>query len=209
MLEFAIVGPLFMIFLLMIFEVAYDQFEREVLESTLDYTAHEEAVGSYQGVTSGSAFVSSDFCSNDLGLLNCNNVYIRVQEYVPSLTCNDLYGETTGSLPLTQSGGHWSLQLNNFVGANGTGAAPANNPAAATPSSDTCISPNSRTGFCNAEPSELIVMTAIYLVPSFVTALLPPAYTYTFNGHYVRAPFASEAFETEPYTASNTAGTQC
>ncbi len=204
LMEFAIVGPLFMILLLLIFEVAYDQFEREVLESTLDYTAHEDAVGSYQGVLSGSAFVSSDFCSNDYGLLNCNNVYVRVQEFVPSQSCYDLYQETTGTLPVAQSGGKWSLQLANFVSASGTGTG-----GVATAAGDSCITTNSATGFCNAEPSELVIMTAIYVVPSFVTALMPAAYTYTYNGHYVRAPFASEAFYTEPYTASSTAGTQC
>lgn len=206
LLEFALVGPLFLTFLLLIFEVAYDQFLQEVLEATLDYTSHEAAVGNYQGATSGATFVTNDFCSNDLGLLNCGSVYVRVQEYLPSAACNDLYGETTGMLPVSSGGSHWLLQLNNFISPGGAGSGNAG----ATPAGDACISTNSKTGFCNSGPGELIIMSAIYVAPSFVTALLPGAYTVTYNGRFVRAPFASVAFQTEPYTAATpSVGPQC
>ncbi len=214
-LELALVGPFFLFFLLFIFEVAYDQLEQEVLESTLEYSAHILAIGGTstevtQNVDSGATFVTSDFCPNDLGLLVCNNVYVRVQRYMPSATtgCYDIYGAVTGTLPASYSGGRWSVKLGNFV-----------SPGNASPGGDSygppegCMSytSGSASAFCNAGPDETIIMTAIYVMPSFVTALLPNPYSYLYNGSFVRAPMAIQAFQTEGFTTATPDGTavQC
>jgi hypothetical protein len=200
-MELAIIGPIFLSFMFLIFEVAYDMFLQEVLETTLAATAHQVQIGNAQNTSTGPTFVTTDFCANDLGLLNCNNVYIRIERYLPSVAplCTDIYGAVSGVLPASFSGGKWSLQLGNYVGASGAGTGAAVGP------STTCISTTSAAGFCNAGADESIIMSAIYIAPSFMTALLPAPYSYTYNGKYVRAPFATEAFQSEIYSPNATA----
>jgi hypothetical protein len=189
-MEFAIVAPVFLGFLFFIFEIAYDTFLQEVLETTLEQTAHEVQIGDDQNIANGATFVTNDFCVNDLGLLNCNSVYLQIDRFNPSVTCPDLLNATTGTLPATLSAGTWNLELNNYFGTAGAGTG-------GTQALPSCDSTSPAAGFCNVGPDETIIMSAVYIAPSFLTAILPKNFRYTYGGNIVRAPFATTAFQSE------------
>ncbi len=182
MLEFAIVGPVFLVMLFIVFEVSYDLFLQAVLDNSLQITAREMQVGTSQAATEGN-FVSTYFCSNSYGLLDCNNLFIQVQEFAPSTTCPDLYDATSGDLPVV--GG--VLQLGSYYSALGAGLGSTIGPTA-------CLK---NTGFCSPGPNETIVATAIYVAPSFLQGLLSNNIKY--NGGYVRAALSTAAFQTEAF----------
>jgi hypothetical protein len=194
MVEFAIVGPVFFFLLFMVFEISYDLFLQAVLNSSLAVTGRQMQINTTQNATptGTSSFTAAYFCPNSFGFLNCNNLYIRDEIINTSTTstCTDLYYATTGVLPV--SGG--VLQLGSFTSQNGFGAG-------GTVSVTNCDA-SSTTGYCNPGPSEMVLLTAIYVAPSFLNGLMPGTQVYKYNGNYVRAQLASTAFETEAYTAS-------
>jgi hypothetical protein len=197
MVEMALVGPVVLLFLLVIFEVAYDQFLQGALQSTVELTAHEMQVGGTLNTASAAAFLTNDFCPNTTGgLLNCNNVYIRVEQFNTS-SCTDFYDATSALLPVE---GH-ALQLGDYAGLNaaaGDPVGPAN-----------CDASTPGTGFCNPGPSEEIILTAIYLAPTFLMGLLP-GNAVTYQGGAVRALMTTSGFETESFTPATTPiGPQC
>jgi hypothetical protein len=199
LVESAIVLPVFLLFLFVLFEVAYDQFLQGVLESTMQLTAYQVQVGNTQNTTDGPTFISKYVCPNAIGgILGCNSVYIRLQQF-NTTSCTDFYTETSGALPV--SGG--KLQLGDYVGkqsiatGNNANIGPANCLAGAS----------TGVGFCNPGPNQYIIMTAIYLAPSFLYGLIP-GQGYSYNGSYVHAALATAAFYTENFTAP-TSGPQC
>lgn len=193
------IAPIFLILLFVVFEVSYDEFMQEALDSTLQSAARQVQVGNTQ-TASNSTFVNSYFCPYGNGLLNCNNLFVQIQQIsFSSNTCpntsaipSDFYDATANSrLPV--SGGQ--LQLSAYFsggGTAGTGSQAGLSPCAST-------SPNS--GYCNAGPQEFILMSAVYVAPSFLGALLPNHITY--NGKYVRPLYSSTAFETEPFSSTS------
>jgi hypothetical protein len=102
----------------------------------------------------------------------------------------DLWDATDGNMPA--SGGALALGL--YGGLGGTGGP------------TTCQNSSSSTGFCIAGSSVnspvLIVLSAVYVSPSFVGKLMPG--TYTYNGAAVDAVFSSAAFITEGFTQTGT-----
>jgi len=209
--EMAIVLPVFLTFLFVLFEVAYDQFVQGELESALALTAYQVQVGTTEATTSGSNFISTEFCPNALAhALNCNSLYVRMQIYDPSATygtsnasCTDFYDATNGTLPI--SGG--AVQLGYYSGEQ---TPPAGNDSLVGPTQ--CQQSSSETqgvGFCNPEPGQFVIMSAVYVTPSFLGALIP-GQSYKYNGRFVHAAFASTAFDTEGFTASTPpTGTSC
>ena len=184
MLEFAIAGPVFLLMLLLTFEISYDLFLQGVLDNALQLTARGMQVGSSQTATATN-FVSTYFCPNTYGLLNCNDLFIQVQEFNPSNTgCTDLYDATSGDLPVNGQ----VLQLGNYV--NGAGAVGSG--AGVGPTS--CLK---NVGFCSPGPNEMIVATAIYVAPSFLQGLVTD--TISYGGRNVRAEFSTAAFQTEAF----------
>jgi hypothetical protein len=197
MVEMAMVGPIVLLFLMVIFEVAYDQFLQGALQSTVELTAHEMQVGGTQNTATAAAFLTQDFCPNTTGgLLNCNNVYIRIEQF-NTTSCTDFYDATTASLPVQGR----AIQLGDYAGlstASGNAVGPTN-----------CDASSPGTGFCNPGPSEEIILTAIYLAPTFLMGLLP-GNAFTYNGSAVRALMTTTGFETESFTAAATPiGPQC
>lgn len=200
--EMALVLPVFMAFLLMLFEVAYDQFLQGALESTLQYTAYQVQVGNTENTTNGldsKTFIDNELCKNSIGhLLGCGSLWVRIQQYNPA-ACSDYYSETVGSLPISAD----ALQLGDYAGES---APPGGNKGVIGPSN--CTVTGGGQGFCNPGPNEYILMTAIYIAPSFLYALFPNE-AYTYGGHFVHAAFASTAFYTEGYAAIPTGIPQC
>jgi Flp pilus assembly protein TadG len=209
MVEFAVVGPIFFLLLLVVFEVSYDLYLNEVLDTALQATARQIATGTAQPTTA-SNLISGTLCPNALGLLNCNNLYVTVQRIDTTSTTScpggyghaDLWDATNGTLPGTNG----NLQLGLYGGLNGTGAGNAVGPPS------TCYASSSKNnGFCVAGPStgspELIVMSAVYVAPSFLQRLV--GNTVTYNGSIVRATLADAAFVTEGYSSSYTGNNGC
>jgi len=190
-LEFAIVAPIFLLMLFVVFEVAYDLYLQEVLDSALAVTARQVQVGSTLG-SSESTFVSTYFCKNAGNLLNCNNLYVRIEQVTlqGNNTCDDFYDATTGSAPI-QNG---TLELGYYY--NGAGQKGSGNDVGPTE----CETPGSDPAFNIAGASQCIVMSAVYVAPSFLNGLVLNRIQY--NGSYVRTMFSTAAFITEPFTAT-------
>lgn len=209
-LEFAMVAPVFFLLLFVVFEVAYDEFMQEVLDNTLQSAARQVQIGNTQSSTAAT-FVQNYMCPYDNGLFNCNNLFVRVQEieigptaagsgstctastddFYDATTATDNSNAPTNSLPVDSTG---TLQLGAFYSGAGTQGV----------SSDLNLSPcattTSASGYCNVGGQQFIMMTAVYVAPSFLDGLVLRHVTY--GGHYVRALVSSAAFETEPFSSA-------
>lgn len=194
--EFAMVAPIFLLLLFIVFEVSYDLFMQEVLDNTLQFTARQVQIGNTQAA-SNATFVSQFFCPNDGGLLNCNNLFVRVQQVtftqgsctnLATTATGDFYDATNGQTPVSggvlQLGGYY-----NGAGVTGTGSTIGLSP---------CATANSSSGFCNAGPQEMILMTAVYVAPSFLNGMVLNRIQY--NGHFVRAQQSTAAIVTEAFS---------
>jgi len=199
MIELAIVFPVFILFLLMLFEVAYDQFVQTELEGAVQLTAYQVQVGNYSETANAQPFIDSDLCGNALaGALTCRSIFVRIQNVDPTqCTANvhDFYDLTQGSLPV--SGGVLNLgdyeNDQNSFGLPGAGKGIGPSSCGGTPN---------EFGFCNAGPNQFIILSAIYISPDFLGGLIPGA-SYTYNGNTVHAAIATEAFYTEKFLPSN------
>jgi hypothetical protein len=206
LVEFAIVGPVFFLLLFFAFDAAYNLYLQGVLDTSLQATARDIQVGTQQPLSQTA--LRTLVCDNALTLLNCNDVFVRVDRVDPT-SCPggagalDLYDATDGQLP--QKGG--ALQLGLYGGA-GNDAGPTE-----------CETSSSQSGFCVAGPSqydststtnpdasaEVIVLSAVYIAPSFLLGLSP--FPLTYNGSIVKAQFSSSAFIAEPFSQTLPAGT--
>jgi Flp pilus assembly protein TadG len=199
-LEFAIVAPIFMVMLFTVFEVSYDEFMQEILDSAMQSTAREVQVGKAQGASSYT-FVKSYFCPYGSGLLNCNNLFVRIQEIsfsagaCSNLTSTKATGDFYDATPTSWPASNGILQLGDFYGGDG---------AMGNGSDDNlspCATTSSSSGYCNAGPQEFILMTGIYVAPSFLDGLVLNHITY--GGQYVRVLYSTAAFETEPFYSTS------
>jgi len=191
--ESAICLPIFFLLLFFAFELAYDGFIQAVLESTLAATAQQIEVGSDSAATSGN-FLTSYVCSNDSGLLNCNNLFIRVQTYSPT-QCSDFYGATTGAPPIVSG----AAELSDYVGVlAGSGG---------NVGSVNC-STSGMTAFCDALPQQQIILSAVYLGPTFLQLLLPNGAS-SYNGKLYHVAYETIGFETEGFSTTSTELAPC
>ncbi len=193
MVEIAVCLPIFLFLLFFVFELAFDAFVQATVEATLQTTAQQIQVGSDTAATA-SNFLTNYVCPNDGGLLNCSNLYIRVQNYSPT-ACSDFYTATTGAPPV--SGG--AVGLGYY---QGTVAGTGSNIGS------TACSTNSATAFCNPLPSQQIILSAVYLAPSFLQGLLPNA-AYSYNNKTYHVAFATICFETENFSVIGTEAAPC
>jgi len=217
MVEFAIVGPIFFALLFLALDVAYGAFLQGVLDTAVQAAARQIQVGSTSGsagppvtvaATTGAQLQSAYVCPDTLGLLNCGNLYIRVESIDQSASticpggygAADLYNATTGALP----GSGYTLGLSLY--SNGTGY------GLGTGGSQTCeasgeLSSTTSPGYCVAGGSSagqpvLLILSAVYMTPGFLGNLLPGGYKY--NGNTVRAFFSSAALITEGFNETGT-----
>jgi Flp pilus assembly protein TadG len=174
-----VASPL-LVFLLFQIELSYDFFAQEVLDMALHQALREIATGNAQNAAGATAFMNSYFCPATHGLLNCNNLWFSIQKLPSPLGANqDYYTYTTGSIP-TSAGN--KLNLANFSNNSGSGI----------------------TNFCNSGPAEMLLVSAVYVGPSFVGGLLPNTLTYTnyLDNSTVTAAFSTAAIVTEAYLAT-------
>jgi hypothetical protein len=214
LVEAAVILPVFLTFLFVLFEVAYDQFLQGSLESAVQLTAYEMQVGyaptgqvPIDSSTSAQTFVDNYLCSNAIAhLLSCGSLFVRVQQftspYLPNSpgtsTCTDIYQDTDGTLPVANG----VLQLGYYAGET-TGSGNKVGPTGINGAGN-CNS-NATTGgvgYCNPGPNQFIIMTAIYVAPSFLQGLIP-GNAYSYGGRIVRAAYASSAFYTENFALTN------
>jgi hypothetical protein len=193
-LEFAIVGPVFFLLLFVVFEVAYDLFEQEVLDNALQASARQVQIGNTTAATSGN-FVSTYLCPYSGGLLVCNNVFVRMEvvNFTTTNGCTDFWDATRGTPPV--SGGNLQLGLY-FSGAGAAGSGGSNGVT-------TC---DTGTGFVDPGPQQCVVMSAVYVMPSFLNGLVLNRIKY--NGRLVRVAYSTAAFVTEDFPSSS-AYTEC
>jgi Flp pilus assembly protein TadG len=194
MLEFALVGPVFFAFLFMVFEISFDLFLQEVLDNSLQLTARQVQVGNTIADNS-SNFVQNVFCANDGGLLNCGNVFVRVEQVsFGTASCQDWYDATNGNAPIVNG----QIQLGYYY--NGLGQAGLGGVNGVT----TCdVGVHT---YASAPSQSCMQMSAVYLAPSFLLGLLPHATT-LYNGSVARAEYSTAAFVTEPFNGSTTGAT--
>ena len=206
LVEMAIIMPIFLVFLFMLFEVAFDQLMQGELESALHYTAYQMQVGNTENTTFGpnsQTFVDQEFCPNAIAhLLVCGSLYVRVQRFDPN-ACTDFYPAMAGTAPVSGN----MLELGDY---SGDQPIPITNNAAVGPTSCelNSITGPQGIGFCNPLPNEYIIVTAVYVSPSIIAGLLP-GQAYSYNGSLVHPAFATTAFYTEAYTAASTVPLQC
>lgn len=203
--EFALVVPTFLVLLFVVFEVSYDLFMQEVLDNALQSAARQVQTGNTQ-TASNSTFVNNFFCPYGDGLLNCNNLFVRIQSVSfgagscsnisGSSSTGDFYDATVTGVPT--SGG--VVQLGDFY--SGAGTMGSGSAANLSP----CSSSSSSSGYCNAGPQQMILMTAVYLSPSFLDGLVLNHVTY--GGRFVRPQYSTAAFETEAF-ANTSPSTPC
>jgi hypothetical protein len=203
-LEFAMIAPIFLLLLFVVFEVSYDEFMQEVLDNAVSSAARQVQVGNAISAKS-SNFVAKYLCPYDGGMLNCNNLFVRIEQVtftqgscsnVGVNVIGDFYDATQGGLPVSngvvQLGGYF-----NGGGSEGTGSKINQSP---------CGTTSSNSGYCNAGAQQYILMSAVYLAPSFLGGLILNHTLY--NNKIVHAQFATAAFETETFT-STPANPQC
>jgi hypothetical protein len=193
-------------------DVAYGAFLQGVLDTSVQAAARQIQVGSTSnagGPTTGAALQSQYVCPDTLGLLNCGNLYIRVEsiDQTAATLCpggynaQDLYNATDGALPGSGRTLGLSLYSNGTgygTGAGGTTTCEASSELNSATSPGYCVAGGSAT----AAPV-LLILSAVYITPSFVGKLLPGSYNY--NGNTVRAFFSSAALITEGFNETGTA----
>lgn len=54
--------------------------------------------------------------------------------------------------------------------------------------------------FCNAGPSQLLLVSAVYVGPTFLGGLLPGLFSTSYNGHLVHATLSTVGLVSEAYT---------
>lgn len=184
-LEFGLVAPLFFLVLFFVFNLAYKFFNQEVLDDATQVTARQIQTGNAQAAADGTDFIKTYFCPNTYGLLNCNRIFLRV-EHIEASTCTDFYDATDGRLPVVNG----VLELGDYGGKGGNVGPTA------------CATDGSAIGFCNAGPNETVLLSAVYVAPSFLGGLLPPGMTMTYGGNAVSAMLATAGFETENFASA-------
>ncbi len=177
-LEFAILSIPYFMMVLGVCEVGYDLFLQEATDLALQEGARQMEVGAAQASSSESNFVQNYVCNTTAGrMLICNNFHVKV--YVLSSTETfDSATVSTGALPMS---GH-SLDLSSYDGANG------------------------KTAFCNAPGGSLIMVSAIYVGPTFLSGLLPYYFNELYNGAPVHAVLSQVGIASESFSASTSSG---
>jgi Flp pilus assembly protein TadG len=182
-LEFAILAIPFFLLVLGTCEVSFDLFMQEATDLALQAGARQMEVGEASNATGESDFVSNYICNTTAGrMLVCNNMHIKVQV----LTAGEDFSSptvSTGKLPMNGQ----NLDLSTYDGTKGNSV------------------------FCTAPPGSLIMISAVYIGPTFLSGLMPGYFNELYNGRPVHAVLsqlgvASEQF---PGTYSKVAAPQC
>jgi Flp pilus assembly protein TadG len=183
-LEFAILAVPFFLLVLGVCEVSFDLFLQEATDLALQAGARQMAIGASSSSTGESNFVKTFVCNTTAGrMLICNNFHVKVQLLASGQDYSTCTG-CTGQLPMNGN----NLDLSSYDG-SGTSSV-----------------------FCTAPPGTLILISAIYVGPTFLSGLLPTRFNEYYNGTPVHAVLsqvgvASEEFP--PGTSATGAAPQC
>jgi Flp pilus assembly protein TadG len=177
-LEFAILSVPFFLLILGVCELSFDLFLQEATDLALQEGARQMEIGAGTGATGESNFVKNYVCNTPPGkMLVCSNFHIKVQD----LTSTQDYSSpsvSTGTLPMTGN----TLNLASYEGTNGVSV------------------------FCTAPPGTLIMISAIYIGPSFLSGLLPGMFSEVYNGKNVHAVLSQVGVASEEFPVSTNAG---
>ncbi len=189
-LEFAILAIPFFTMVLGVCEISFDLFTQEAMDLALQSGARQMEVGAAVNVSSaGNAeqnFVSGYICNTTAGrMLICGNIHVKVEILtIDGATDFETCSYCSGSLPLDGQ----NLDLSTYDGTNGNSV------------------------FCTAPPGSLILISAIYVGPTFLSGLLPGYFNEYYNGNPVHAVLSQVGVASEQFPAgTQTTGTvkQC
>jgi len=175
-MEFAIVSVAFLSLLLFIFEFSYDAYCQAALNAGVVQAARLLGTGNAQNVQDSQTFIQSYLCPNLPGLISC--------------TSNVFVRIQKVTLSTAATDDFWS---------HTSGALPGNGVTLD-------LSDYDSGNFCNTAPNEYVILTAVYVGPSFVGKLLGGLFTITYAGQLVHASISSTAFSTEYYSTAAVSG---
>jgi hypothetical protein len=182
-LEFAILAIPYFLLVLGVCEVSFDLFLQEATDLALQEATRSIEVGLSQGSATEASFVQNYVCKSTAGsLLICGNFHIKVQTIAVSngpngVSSTDFSNASSNNGSLPMSG--HTLDLSSYDGA---------------------------TSFCNAPAGSLILVSAIYVGPSFLSGLLPFVYNETYNGKPVHAVLSQVGIASENFISTATGG---
>jgi hypothetical protein len=186
-LEFAILAIPFFLWVMFIFELSYDLFTQEALDTALHVAVRQIQTGNADGATSGQDFINRYLCPATRGLLECDPQHMSISVTLFSPNEN----QPTPSSPAAFAPDYSFVTTGNI-------------PTAPFPDGAGSLA------FCTAQPKQLVLVQALYLGPSFVAGLMPGVLSgrYTIGGSTVTVhPTLSTAgFVVEPYTATSVTG---
>jgi Flp pilus assembly protein TadG len=177
-LEFALLSIPFFVLILGVCEVSFDLFLQEATDLALQSGARQMETGAATASTSESNFVQNYICTTTAGrLLICNNFHVKVQLLTST---QDFSNATisTGSLPLNGK----NLDLSSYDGTTGAGV------------------------FCTAPPGTLILISAVYVGPTFLSGLLPGLFNEYYKGNPVHAVLSQVGVASEQFPPSTKTG---
>ena len=184
-LEFALLSIPFFMFVLFVFELSYDLFTQEVLDYALQRAvAHTLARGNAANLTDGSGFIDNFLCKDFGGLLACNgaekHIYVKVQKFTAATQKS---GGTTDYFDITTGKLPMAgnvLDLSSYLASS---------------------------SFCNAGSDQFVLVSVIYVGPTFVGYLLPNIISVTLSdGSQAHATLATAGINTERFSISQTQG---
>jgi hypothetical protein len=190
-LEFAVVALPFFTWLLFLFELSYDLFTQEALDYALHGAVRQIQTGNATNFTSGKTFIAKALCPAAKGLLECNNMWLRVTavstitQIAGGATVLGDYAPptTTGAVPINASG----LDLSAYTNlANANAERAGSNP------------------YCIAAPNQAILVSLVYVGPSFIGGLLPGVLSTSFAGNTVHPTLSTAGFVTEAFPPGST-----
>ncbi len=182
-LEFAMLSIPYFLLVLGVCEVSFDLFLQEATDLALQAGARQMEIGAGTAATSETNFVQNYVCNTTAGrMLICSNFHLKVE----LLSSTQDYSSplvSTGKLPM--NGKNIDLSAYDV----GTGASV----------------------FCTAPPGTLILISAIYIGPTFLSGLLPSFFNEYYNGAPVHAVLSQVGVASEQFPPSTKTGTapQC
>jgi Flp pilus assembly protein TadG len=187
-LEFAILAIPFFIMVLGVCEISFDLFMQEAMDLALQSGARQMEIGAAtnsKSAGSETAFVQNFVCNTTAGrLLICGNIHVKVEvlqidsQSLLSAVDFEICSSCNGSLPLDGN----QLDLSTYGGSGGASV------------------------FCTAPPGSLILVSGIYVGPTFLSGLLPGLFNEYYNGSPVHAVLSQVGVASELFNVKQGTG---
>lgn len=177
-MEFALVALPFLTMVLFMFTIGINLFWREQLDNALHVAVRQLQTGQAQNLADGNAFIANYLCQSAGGLTGCANPS-QDNIFIRVQAITFAPGEDFYNYTASQpptTGG--TLDLTNFASAN----------------------------FCNSGPTKFVLVTAVYLIPDIMGAMLPGTLSVRYNGGTVSAIMSETATVTENFAVQAASG---